>query len=276
VPAHLNIPKETIEDLYINKNLSTWKIAEVLNCARSTIYTKILLFKIPIINRAEAHIIYPRKNFSDNLIEKAYLIGFRIGDLRVRKFYKNSETIKLDCASTKIEQINLIKQLFLTYGRIWISKPNKKGATQIECSLNTSFEFLLTKTPPKWIFKNRSFFYAFLAGFTDAEGTIFISNKQAHYALGNYDINLLEQIKSYLEEYGMRVPKITCSHRQGLLASHGYRYNHDYWTLHISRKVEMLKLLSLIGPHLKHANRIRQMNIGIINIKERNRLYGQK
>ena len=276
MPARLNIPKETLEDLYINKKLSTWKIAEVLHYARSTIYAKILLFKIPIRNRAVSHIIYPRQNFSGNLIEKAYLIGFRIGDLRARKFYKNSETIKVDCASTKIEQINLIKNLFLPYGRVWISKPNKRGAIQIECFLNTTFDFLLTREPASWIFRNKKHFFSFLAGFTDAEGTIFISNNQAKYALGNYNIALLRQIKFYLEKYNIKSHNITRSIRQGLLASHGYRYNHDYWTLTVSRKVDMLRLLHLIGPHLKHINKLKQMNIAIENIAERNRLYGQK
>lgn len=276
MPAQLNISKEILEDLYINKHLSTWKIAEVLNCARSTIYTKILLFKIPTRNRAKSHIIYPRKNFSGNLIEKAYLIGFRIGDLRTRKFYKNSETIKVDCGSTRIEQINLINSLFSSYGRVWISKPNKRSVIQIECFLNNSFNFLLSKEPANWIFKNKKNFFAFLAGFTDAEGTIYISRNQAKYALGNYDIRLLNLIKDTLEKYGFKLRRIAVSKRQGLIASHGYRYNHDYWILTISRKAYMLRLLSLIGPFLKHINRIRQMNIAIANIEERNRLYGFK
>jgi hypothetical protein len=55
-----------------------------------------------------------------------YLVGFALGDLRVRKIYQNSETIKVDCGSTKIEQINLIKNLFKKYGHVWISKPTSK------------------------------------------------------------------------------------------------------------------------------------------------------
>lgn len=129
---------------------------------------------------------------------------------------------------------------------------------------------------PTWIFKNKTHFFAFLAGFTDAEGTIFISNNQAHYALGNYDIALLEQIKKYMGKYGIDTHKITVSKRQGLIASHGYRYNHDYWTLRINRKNGLIELFTLIGPNLKHENRIKQMNIAIKNIEERNTLYGQK
>jgi len=278
VSAFLNLTRESLEELYINKRLSTWKIAEILGCARSTVYAKAISFKIPVRTRAESHIIYPRKDFSGDLIEKAYLIGFRIGDLRVRKFYKNSETIKLDCASTKAEQINLIKNLFFNYGRVWISKPNKHGAIQIECFLNTTFNFLLSKEPAKLILRSKKYFFAFLAGFTDAEGSIFISRKQnqAAYALGNYNLPLLKAIKTYLNKHSIKTPKLGYSKRQGLLASHGYRYNHDYWTLTISRKKDLIKLFDLLSPNLKHKNRIKQMKKAIKNIEERNRLYGQK
>lgn len=81
--------------------------------------------------------------------------------------------------------------------------------------------------------------------------------------------------KESLEKYNIKSFKITLSKRQGLLASHGYRYNHDYWTLTVGRKMDILKLLSLIGPNLKHKNRIKQMKIAIKNIEERNQLYGQ-
>lgn len=276
MPAQINISKEELTELYLNQRLSSREIAKIFNCAHSAIDRKIHLAKLPIRNLAQAHIIYPRTNFSGNLIEKAYLIGFRIGDLRVRKFYKNSETIHIDCGSTKIEQINLIKSLFSPYGRVWVGKPNKRRAMQIECFLNDSFSFLLSKEPPLWVFKNKISFARFLAGFTDAEGSIFISGKQAHYALGNYDLSLLKKIRKTLEKVGIKTQRITKSARKGLIASHGYKYNNDYWTLGLSRKVELIKLFNLIGPHLKHRKRIRQMKIAIKDITERNKLYGQK
>lgn len=276
MPAYLHISKEKIEELYLNQRLSSRKIAKIFNCAYSTIDRKIHLANLPIRNLAEAHIIYPRRDFSGDLTEKAYLIGLRIGDLRVRKFYKNSETIKLDCGSTREEQIKLISSLFSNYGRVWIGKPNQRGAIQIECFLNLSFSFLLSKQLPGWVFNTKRYFFSFLAGFTDAEGSIFISRNQAHYALGNYDLSLLKKIKIYLEKYDLKTHKISYSARRGLIASHGYRYNHDYWTLTLSRKADMLKLFGFIGPYLKHQKRIDQMQLGIENIQERNSLYGQK
>lgn len=275
MPAYKHIPEEVLRELYLHQRLSSRKIAKLFGCAYTTIDTKIRLAKFPIRNLAEAHIIYPRKNFSGDLIEKAYLIGFRIGDLRVRKFYKNSETILVGCGSTRKEQIDLIEKLFSKYGRVWIGKPSKSSSINIECHLNNSFEFLLKPKLEKWIARNKKYFLSFLAGFTDAEGCISVSNGQAFYSLGNYDIELLKKIKYLLEVYDIKTHKITCSFRKGLLAQHGYRYNHDYWTLRISRKKVLMKLFALLESHLKHAKRLECLKRARENIILRNQLYGE-
>lgn len=275
MPKILNIPLSDLKELYLVQKLSPRKIAKIYNCAYSTIDYKIHQAKLPTRNLAEAHVIYPRINFSDDLIEKAYLIGFRIGDLRVRKIYKNSETILVDCASTKSEQIELISKLFSKYGRVWTSHPNQVGRVQIQCHLNLSFNFLLSSKLEGWIINNKEYFFSFLAGFTDADGSIFIANGQATYSLGNYNIALLKEIKFYLEFYGISSRKITFSDRKGLLASHGYRYNSDYWTLAISRKKNLIMLFEFFSRYLKHENRIKQMNEAISNIQKRNKLYGK-
>lgn len=274
MPAYKDIPIKELYILYILKKLSGRKIAKLYNCAYSTIDSKIIKAGFPRRNRAQSHIIYPKKDFDGSLIDKAYLIGFRIGDLRVRKTYKHSETIKIDCASSKKAQLVLIKDLFSKYGHVWVGKTNKKGSQQIECSVNISFEFLLPKDPKNWMFKNKKYFFSFLAGFTDAEGSIYISKNQANFSIGNYDIILLKQLKASLENYGIPVGKIAYSAREGLIASHGYRYNHDYWILRISRKLLLTKLFKLLGPYLKHKDRIKQMELALTNIEIRDKLYG--
>src|SRR4030042_2323456 len=157
------VPKLRLADLYLKKRLSSREIAKFYNCAYSTIDTKIRKYGFQTRNISEAHIIYGRKDFDGSNAEKAYLIGFAMGDLRVRKNGENSETIHIDCGSTKKAQIDLIFSLFKPYGRIWISKPNKIGATQIECFLNKSLNFLLKKRilADSWIMKNKEYFLSF-------------------------------------------------------------------------------------------------------------------
>src|SRR5688572_5396358 len=167
------ITDQTLKHLYLQKRMSSRKVAKIYKCAYSYIDTRIKLLNIPRRTLSSSHIVSKRVDFSGNLCEKAYLIGFRIGDLRVRKMYKNSETILIDCGSTKPEQIKLIKKLFSKYGRIWISKPKQDNRVQIECGLNNSFSFLLNKPNrfPEWTLQKKDLAISIIAGFIDAEGS---------------------------------------------------------------------------------------------------------
>jgi len=272
------ISKSKLKDLYINQRLSSRKIAKLYGCAYSTIDNKIREYGLPVKTLAAARITTLRKNFDGNKTDKAYLIGFTMGDLRVRKKYPNSETINIDCGSTKKEQINLISELFSSYGRVWISKPNKCGAVQIECSLNTSFDFLLKKRilADRWILKNKKHFAAFLAGFTDAEGCISISNNQAYYSLGNYNFRLLHQIRQYLIQNKISCSKLTESKTKGKLCFGKYFYNQNYWQFGIYKKDSLLTLFRLVGPYLKHSQKKKDIKNAKKNIALRNKLFGYR
>src|SRR3989344_3026856 len=108
-----NVPsKQELIKFYIDKGLSTWAIEKQFGFSRGTVHRKLKEYGIKTRSRAVSHFIHPRKDFSGDLTEKAYLIGFRLGDLRVRKMYKNSETISVECGTTKDEQLDLIKEQF--------------------------------------------------------------------------------------------------------------------------------------------------------------------
>jgi hypothetical protein len=267
----VNITKKQLESLYTNKKLSTWQIGEKFGIPRSTIYRKLKEFDVTIRDRATSHIIYPRKNFSGNLIEKAYLIGFRIGDLGVRKIYPNSKTITIASGSTIKEQIELINNLFKKYGKVWI-KEAKNNKINIYSLLNESFDFLLSKTFPGWIKKDRNSFFPFLAGFTDAEGTISQNNKLDYYSLGNYDNGLLFMIYKTLNKFGIKCNKPTHDNRKGKTNSQGYTYKSNYWSLRIYAKKDLLNLLLELKPYIQHKNKVKALNTAILSIKLRNRL----
>jgi len=268
------ISKSKLKDLYIKQRLSSRRIAKIYGCAYSTIDYKIREYGFPVKTLAAAHITTLRKNFDGNKTDKAYLIGFAMGDLRVRKKYPNSETIHVDCGSTKEEQINLISELFKPYGRVWVSKPNKKGATQIECFLNDSFNFLLKKRIliDLWIIKSKKYFRAFLAGFTDAEGCISINKRnQAYYSLGNYNKPLLNQIRNYLSKNKIARPKLFESKVKGKLCFNKYFHNQNYWHFQICAKNSLLALFNSIGSYLKHPEKKKNMKIAQKNIELRNK-----
>lgn len=275
-PRNSNVPsKEELIELYVTKKLSTWEIEKRHGYCRGTIHRKLKEYRIKRRNLAESHLIYPRNNFSGNSLEKAYLIGFRLGDLRVRKVYDNSETIHVDCGSTIKEQIDLIKSLFEKYGRVWVSLPNKRGSRQIEAFLDLSFSFLLSKTTPAWILRNNANFASFLAGFTDAEGCIGIYSGRAVYRLGNYDNDLLFLIANKLARLGITA-HIYNDHNKGYVTKAGYVHNADYWQLVVGKKSHLLNLFNLIGPHIRHENKVKALSKAVNNIQERNKKFGDR
>lgn len=274
-----NVARIELKKLYIKKRMSSRKIAKIYKCAYSTIDRKIREFGFPIQTLAAAHIFTHRANFSGSIEEKAYLIGFSIGDLRVRKIYKNSETIHIDCGSTKPEQISLIKRLFKKYGKVWISKPKTNGKIQIEVSVNQSFSFLLPKYSlfPIWAMKRQKIFLNILAGFIDAEGCFFLSKdkSRATFSLGNYNRLLLEQINLKLKGDGFST-RLFLGVKKGYRGKDGYAHRQDYWILSIQRKSDIYRFANLVMPFLKHNDRIRCAKKVLKNIDYRNKKFGFK
>ena len=265
----VSISKEKLKELYINKKFSTWKIEEITKIPRGTIHRKLQEFNINLRDRATSHIIHPKKDFSGNLIEKSYLIGFRIGDLGVRKIYPNSKVIQIASGSTIKEQIDLIENLFENYGKIWIKK-TKNNKINICVSLNESFNFLLDKEIPKWILKNKKYFLSFLAGFIDAEGSFGVYNKMARFSIGNYDSSILFLIFGELNKYGIKGNPPFSDKRKGKKNSQGYIYRKNYWHFRINNKYELENFFNLIKPYIKHTNKLKSLNMAILNINIRN------
>jgi len=268
-----NVPsKEQLIEFYSKNKLSTWAIEKKYGFSRGTVHRKLKEYRLTTRDRADSHIPSGRKDFSGDLIEKAYLMGFRLGDLGVRKIWPNSKTILVASGSTIPEQIGLIKNLFDPYCKVWI-KEAKHGKINIQASLNLSFDFLLSKKIPVWVINKKETFFAFLAGFTDAEGHIGIYNKMAKFGIGNYNLSMLYFLKKGLEKWGIH-PRITSDNRAGSLNSEGYPYNKNYHSLYVSIKSDLLLLFYNLKSYLKHELKIEALKKAEANILERNRRFG--
>ncbi len=246
---------------YVSKGLSTWAIEKRFGVSRSNVYSALRKYQIPTRNLAQSHIRYARTDFSGDKNEKAYLLGFSIGDLRVRSHNKEqSETISIGCGSTKRAQINLIDGLFLPYGRVWKGVPDRRGAINIEAFVNKSFSFLLPRVRSyRWCAGTEDTFFSFLAGFTDAEGSFFISNGKAFVSWGNYDRDILHFIKRGLLKFGIESPALCRDALKGYVGKHGYRRNKNYWHLTITKKVMVKKLLNHLDFFMLHADKKRAL-----------------
>ncbi|MFH1520442.1 MAG: LAGLIDADG family homing endonuclease [Candidatus Micrarchaeota archaeon] len=264
----LRINDKEIKKMYVTERLSSWKIADIAGCGRSSIHRRLKRLNLAR-DISTAHVKYHRTPFSEDPIERAYLLGFAIGDLRVRKVGKKSKTVKVDCGSTKQEQIDLIYDLFSKYGRVWVSKPNNSGKVQIEAFLDESFDFLINCRQKLDLEFKKELFIPFFAGFTDAEGSIFITNNKAAYSLGNYDNELLEAIKKKLKIYNI-APVYIYKAKKRYTITGGYKQRYCYWHLKISRKELLLKLFNMLDPYLKHSKRKGDIEKALANLSRRN------
>jgi hypothetical protein len=210
-----------------------------------------------------------RADFSGNLDEKAYLIGFRLGDLHVSKTKPgNSATIRVLCASSKFEQIELIRQLFEPYGYVKIT-PMINGLTNISCYLNMTFDFLLPKQDKieEWIVSDKKFGIAFFAGYIDAEGCFGIdSNGSGNLKVESYDVGILFQLYEILKQLDVICPPPNLIKKKD---SAKQKLNKDLWRLGVYRKTSIDRLCFLLEPYLRHTKRRQDMMITWQNVRDR-------
>lgn len=272
----IKIIKEELRNLYFDKRLSLVSIAKLYNCNHVTIFKKMRKYGFSLRTSWETNEKHPKFDFSGDLLEKAYLLGFRAGDLGVRRTSKITGTIHAGCNSTKPTQIQLIKNLFKYYGPVWISQPNERGVRSIDTLLNSSFSFLLPKKDKinSWILKNKNYFTAYLAGYTDAEGSIGIYDNRAKFRLGSYDAGILKDITQILVNQEIRAV-LKLERKKGMMSKRGFIQRGDFWRITINEKSSLLSLFKLIGLHLRHSDRIKTMQQAIKNIKERNKRFNR-
>lgn len=241
------ISKEELYHLYHVEKWPLSKIAKKFSCCVSPIFKRMKEYGILSRTMSEATTIYPKQNFSGDLTEKAYLIGFRLGDLNV---YKDHFQVCVQSNTTKIEQVELLTQLFESYSKVYV-KHYKNGVFNQQVRLNGSFEFLLPKNDliEEWILMNDQYFIAFLAGYTDAEGNIQRYKNRLRFRIRTYDKNLLYLAHIKLGEMG-----IHSIHR---LESHAGKNNQnkDCWSLSVNKQEDIIKLAKLMLPFMKHAKR---------------------
>lgn len=193
-----------------------------------------------------------------------------------------SRTIAVEMSSSKKAQLELFEKLFSKYGHTWEGKMRivkGKKAFPLCCYLNNTFNFLIKKKDliEPWILRNKNYFAAFLAGYSDAGGSFCIYNKRdGNFSVRSQDKNILHQIRAKLIELGIlcRPPQI--ARKKGTRDIRGTISNENIFGLWIYRKDALLKLIALLNPYLKHADKRRSMEIVKNNVFERNKKYNNQ
>jgi hypothetical protein len=270
----VRISKKKLINLYLNKKLNTREISELYKCNEETVRKKLINFGIPRRSNSESKTKHPKKNFSENLNEKAYMIGFRIGDLSVRR---NHALVNVRGTSTHRSFAQLVKNVFGKYGHIVVRIRNYKGLNNfyISCDLNKSFEFLLTKFDkiPEWILDNQECFYSFLAGYSDAEGSWGISragkNTKAirfKFYIGSCDKIILEQIKNKLNNDGLKA-LLYLGYKKGTKLNYG-KLSKDFYHLIVTEKNSVIILTRKLQFYSQHSEKIRKIKLILNSINK--------
>lgn len=272
----IKISKEDLERLYYVEKKSKYKIGKIYNCSFSTVLNRMRDYGMQPLSRSVIQSKYEKKDFCGDVAEKAYLIGFRLGDLNVYKTSPESGVIVVRCHTTMDEQSNLMKDIFSKYGQVTCTKNKKSKSQSINCFLNNSFSFLLEKKDhvPSWISKQDHSAWSFAAGYVDAEANIGIYDGRARFKIDSYDKNIIKWF-FYLFKKNLiscPAPKIIGEKGKIYEKNHLYKYNEDVWRIRVSRKESLDKLLNILKPHLKHEKRIADLDLSLKNIHARRKI----
>jgi len=264
----IHVASQNLKELYLDKRLNAYQIAKLYGCGHSTIYRRLKSYGIVCRGISESHIRYSKESFSGDNVEKAYLIGFRLGDLWVKKLTSGkSQTIRVDCHSTKNEQIEVFKKLFERYSKVIVTRHiagtgaagHNKNTWKARVYLDLSFNFLLPKKDAieSWMVFDNKYFWAFVAGYSDAEGCFSIkrSNNYPSFHLQSYDKNILSQIRDKLEQFNIVTPSLYESKSEKYTGSK----NNCIWRLSISRKQALKLFIINLRRLIKHSKRRKDM-----------------
>ncbi len=280
----VRLTKETLEYFY-NNGLSLKKIAKVLHRSRGGVERKFRKFGLTSRENSNRACKYKKFDFSGNLKEKAYMIGFRLGDLNVRR---RVSVIQVRCSTTHKAQVKLIKKMFSPYTtpHSWEAK---RGTIEIVCLVNGSFEFLLAKEDcvPGWVLDEGFLFWAFFAGYADAEGSMVLlkSNgvrikKTFSFSLTSYDLGILTTLAKVLLGFGvnsrlyMSAPKGTLV-KSALARQKIYYSNEDAWRLDVAQKQSLWILIQYWKQYSRHGEKIQRLKLAERNLVNRNSLDGR-
>lgn len=275
---YIHVPKETLQKLYWEKNLTTNQIAKKFGIKHGrTILKKLKKYGIASKTVSQALTKKFKCEFSGNLEQKAYFLGLRAGDFYAKQQHKS---VRIQTTTTHSAQIELLKRAFENYGEIrtYLSK-NKARSDEwfIYVDLNPSFDFLLSKPEkiPKWVLENDDYFQNFLAAYMDCEGSWRVQKSHKNsirfiFSIQTGDKFILEKLKERLQLMGYN-PLLYSGGEKGTKTSYG-TYNYDMYKLIIYRKKDTISIIKKLLPLSKHSEKIRKMEF-ILKNKDKN--WGQ-
>ncbi len=271
----IKLSQASLKYLYSKRNLSIAKIAKIIHKSKGGVEKKFNQYKILSRGMSNRTSKYKKKNFSNNLMEKAYMMGFRLGDLNV---YELTNVIQVRCSSTHRAQIKLIRDLFAPYTTPHSWKA-KRGTTEIVCLLNKSFKFLVPKIDevPSCALNGDNLFWSFFAGYADAEGSFTFKKpkkngktRAGYFSIQSQDKNTIIGLASKLESLGIECYGPLISRRAGSIDKRGIRNNRDMWKFDVIKKISLWKMINKLSYYIRHSEKVLRLRKIKENIMYRN------
>jgi len=234
----LNLPlaTEQLAQLYQKQKFSAKEIAGLARCSQQTILRRLKHQGIRIRDHkelAELATKYPRQPFNGDLRDKMYYRGYFTGDLTLERTSKYTLTIGL--STTCNASIQLFRDLFERYGGFATCSHRDPLKGSYEWRVRTylarpSFDYLIHKAIRLPDEARGERFYHFLAGYVDAEGSLYVTHyydprvdiDRIRYRLTikSTDTKLLRDLATALKREGFH-PRLGVACRKG--DKHQYR-----------------------------------------------------
>lgn len=130
--------------LYWEKKKSLSQIAMEAKVCHKTVLNWMRKYGIPRRTRSQALMRYPKKPFSNDLIEKAYLLGLRAGDVSATPHRNQVQVI---VGTTHPAQIKMFESAFMGYGHVskYPYRQDNRCRWYVHSLLDKSFSFLIKK-----------------------------------------------------------------------------------------------------------------------------------
>jgi hypothetical protein len=174
-----------------------------------TVFNHLKRRGIQLRDKVEAQIkaltIHSRVPFSGEHLEKAYLVGLAFGDLGVTW---HGRAVRARLSTTHPSMSKLFRDLFASHGPIY-EYPRLDQLVgyewSLDCDLDSSFDFLQAgKLNPFSFARDEKSFMSFLAGFFDAEGTVYFHKKGTG---GAFELTIVNTDERILEEIGRELSR---------------------------------------------------------------------
>ncbi|MDA4128566.1 MAG: hypothetical protein OK422_03810 [Thaumarchaeota archaeon] len=196
---------------------------------------------------------YEKTPFEGDDVHRAYLVGFATGDLDV---VKHGRAVRVRTSTTHPAMVSLFDSLFASSGRVK-RYPREAKLTgyewDLEVDLDASYEFMFDKNIVRRTY-NRTIFMSYLAGVFDAEGSIYLHNKNASIApelsIGNTNLELLETLRANLFQSSIFSSLTFQEKNVGSVGS----IPGPIWRLRVWRFGDVVKLLTTLP--LRHPEKI--------------------